>query len=81
LTFHDNFIPDIYYFIRIQIVWDVRVVGRVKGGKKTVWLGNGYGRVEFRPKDRSKERNVTADEFDEIVQMATRYLVRTKNWT
>jgi hypothetical protein len=79
VTFQDNFISEIYFYVRFQIVWDVRVVGRIKGGKKTVWFGNGYGKVEYHPNDRSKERNITGDEFEQIVQMATRYLVRTQN--
>jgi hypothetical protein len=79
VTFHDNFVPDIYYFIRVQVVWDLRVVGRIRGGKKTVWFGSGNGRIEFGPTDRSKERNATAAEFDELVRTATRFFVRTSN--
>jgi hypothetical protein len=81
MTFTDNFIPDIYYIIRVQVLWDLRVVGRIRGGKKTVWFGNASGKVEFRPTDHSRERNATIDEFDEMIRLATRYLVRTQSWT
>jgi hypothetical protein len=80
VTFDDSFVPDIYYFIKVQVVWDLKVVGRIKDGKKTVWFGNGNGRIEFRPTDRSKERNATTAEFEEIVRTATRFFVMTQNW-
>jgi hypothetical protein len=79
LTFYDDFVPDVYYFVTFQALVDVKVVGRIKGGKSNVQLGNGYGRVEFSPNDRSKARNMTSAEFDKIVQLATSYFVRTKN--
>jgi hypothetical protein len=57
---------------------DIKVVGRIKGGKSNVYLGSGFGRIEFEPNEKLPFTNDTYH-VEGLIRLATRYLVTTQS--
>jgi hypothetical protein len=74
LTFYDEFVP---IFFAFQATVDIKIVGRVRGGKSNVWLGSGFGKIEFQPNEDLPFTNDTYH-VEGLIRLAKRYLLTSK---